>query len=63
MSPASHLDVLWLQIVNGLLILLSHGAARRAAHKILPRAAEAVSEAGLPHCVVVHPFPAAWLRT
>ena len=57
----AHLDVVRLQVIDGLLVLLCDAAAGRAAHKVLPRAAQAVAEAGLPHRVVVHPLTAAQL--
>lgn len=61
LSFSRYLDVVRLQVIDGLLILLCDAAAGGAAHKVLPRAAEAVAEAGLPHCVVVHPLTAALL--
>lgn len=54
----AYLDIFSLQIIDGLFVLLPHIAAGRAANKILPRAAQAVAEARLPHRVVVHPLTA-----
>lgn len=51
----SHLDVVRLQVINGLLILLCNMAACWPAHKVLPSAAQAIAEPGLPHGVGLLP--------
>ncbi len=52
---ADHLDVVGLQVVHGLFILLWHMAPGWPAHKVLPRAAQPIAEAGLPHSVILLP--------
>lgn len=58
---SSYLDVISLEVIDGLMVLLSHIAAGRAPHKVLTSATQAIAEAGLPYCVVVRPLTATLL--